>query len=92
MTLNLFLRQRSGREFCVKLGKSNAETLHMIENAYGTKGMRRATVFQWWKHFKARNIRVVDDTQSGGTSNVVMDVNIDIAEQMLKEDSRLSLR
>jgi hypothetical protein len=35
------------------------------------------TVFQWWKHFKAR--RVVDDAVCGKTSNAVAHANIDEA-------------
>jgi hypothetical protein len=35
---------------------------------------------------------VVDDTRSGRPSTAVTDVNIDKAEQLLKEDRRLSLR
>jgi hypothetical protein len=57
----------------MKLGKGNILTLEMLQNAYGTEAMRRATVFQWWQHFKARNISVVDDAQSGRPSIVVID-------------------
>jgi hypothetical protein len=53
--------------------------------------MSRATVFRWWKHFKDGNKRVVEDARSGRPSTAVTDVNIDEAEQLLK-DKRLSLR
>jgi hypothetical protein len=39
------LRKRSAKEFCMKLGISNADMLEMSQNAYGTEAMRRATVF-----------------------------------------------
>jgi hypothetical protein len=51
-------------EFCVKLGKSGNETLS------------RAAVFQWWRHFKDGNTRVINKARSGRPSTAVTDVNI----------------
>jgi hypothetical protein len=48
-------------------------------------------VFQWWKHFKDENKRVIDDGRSQRPCTAVTDVNSDKAEQLLK-DRRLSLR
>jgi hypothetical protein len=39
-------------EFCVQLGKSGSETLHLIHQAYGDDALRQAAVFKWWKHFR----------------------------------------
>jgi hypothetical protein len=42
--------------------------------------------------FQRRKLRVVDESRSGRRSTGVTDVNIDKAEQLLKEDTRLTLR
>jgi hypothetical protein len=83
------LRQRCVTEFCVKLRKSSEEMLKVLQTVYGTEAISQVTVFQWWKRFKERNKRMVDDTQSGRPSTAVTDVNTDKAEQLL-EDRRLS--
>ena len=54
------IRQRCVIEFCIKLGKSGNETLEMLLQAYGGETLSRAAVFQWWKHFKDGNTRVID--------------------------------
>jgi hypothetical protein len=75
----------------VKLRESSTEMLEMLQNAYRTEAMTQDTIFQLRKHFKATDIREVDNAQGGRPSNDVIDVNIYNAEQMLK-DRRLSLR
>jgi hypothetical protein len=64
----------------------------LLENAYATEAMSRATLFQWWNYCKARNTRVLDDAQCGRPSNADKGVNIDEANLMMKEERRLSLR
>jgi hypothetical protein len=64
----------------------------MLKNVNGTEAMSRATLFQWWKRFKARNTWVLDNGQRGRPSNVITSVNIDKAKLMLKDERRLSLR
>jgi hypothetical protein len=60
------IRQRCVIEFCVKLGKSGNETLEMLRQAYGGETLSRAAVFQWWRHFKDGNTRVIDKARSAG--------------------------
>jgi hypothetical protein len=75
----------------VNLRKSSAKTSGILKKTYGTEAMSRATVFQWWKHFKARHTGVLDNAQHGKPNNAVTGVNIDKAKLMLKE-RRLLLR
>jgi len=80
------IRQRCVIEFCVKRGKSGNETLEMLRQAYGGETLSRATVFQWWRHFKDGNMRVIDKARSGRPSTVVMDVNITKAAELLENE------
>jgi hypothetical protein len=50
--ISCVLRRRGALEIC---GKSSEETLEILQNAYGTEAMCRATVFRWWRHFKDGN-------------------------------------
>ena len=86
------IRQRCVIEFCVKLGKSGNETLEMLRQAYGGETLSGAAVFQWWRHFKDGNMRVINRARSGRPSTAVMDVNIAKAAELLKNDRRLTLR
>jgi hypothetical protein len=45
-------QQRCAIEFCVRLGRSESETLQLIHQAYGGDAMRRAAIFKWWKRFR----------------------------------------
>jgi len=86
------IQQRCVIEFCVKLGKSGNETLEMLQQAYGGETLSHAAVFQWWRHIKDGNSRVIDKACSGRPSTAVMDVNIAKAAELLENDRRLTLR
>ena len=86
------IRHRCVIECCVKLGKSGNETLEMLLQAYGGETLSCAAVFQWWRHFKDGNTRVIDKARSGRPSTAVTDVNIAKAAELLENDRRLKLR
>ena len=67
--------QRCVIEYCVKLGRSGNETLELLRQAYGGETLSRAAVFQWWRHFKDGNMRVISKARSGKPSTAVTDVN-----------------
>ena len=58
----------------------------MLLQAYGGETLSRAAVFQWWKHFKDGNTRVIDKAHSGRPSTAVMDVSIAKAVELLEND------
>jgi hypothetical protein len=52
-------------KFCVKLGKSAAETLEMLCETFGEHSLSRTAVFEWLSHFKAgRMFRVIKHQQN----------------------------
>ena len=68
---------QSGREeeryvikFCFKLGKNATETYGMLQTAFGTSCMNRASVFKWHKRFKEGNESVRDDERCGRSKDV----------------------
>jgi hypothetical protein len=62
------LEQRANIKFCVKLGKSGAETFEMIRRAYENLAMCRATCFEWFARFKRCRTSLEDDDRSGRPS------------------------
>ena len=86
------IRQRCVIQCCVKLGKSDNETLEMLWQADGGETLSGAALFPWWRHFKDGNTRVIDKARSGRPSTAVTDVNIAKAAEMLENDRRLTLR
>jgi len=45
--MDVKLEQRANIKFCVKLGKSGAETFEMIQRAYGNEAISRARCFEY---------------------------------------------
>ena len=60
------LEERYSIKFCFKLGKNNAtETYGMLQTAFGSSYMNRASVFEWHKRFKEARESVRDDVRCG---------------------------
>jgi hypothetical protein len=47
--------------FCVKLGKSTAQTPEMLHEALGEYSLSRTAVFDWHSRFKVGRVSVEDD-------------------------------
>jgi hypothetical protein len=46
------LEQRINIKFCVKIGKSDSETLSVLTVAYGEYAMKKMSAFEWHRRFK----------------------------------------
>ena len=55
------LEERYAIKFCFKLGKNATETYGILQTAFGTSCMNRASVFEWHKRFKEGRESVRDD-------------------------------
>jgi transposase len=66
-SMDMKLEQRANFKFCVKLGKSGAETFEMIR-AYGNEAMSRVTCYEWHACFKRGRTSLEDDERSGRPS------------------------
>ena len=61
----------------------------MLRHAHCGETLSGAAVFQWWRHFKDGNMRVINKARSGRPSTVVTEVNIAKAAGLLENDRRL---
>ncbi|GFX69229.1 HTH_48 domain-containing protein [Trichonephila clavipes] len=59
------IEQRYATKFGVRLGKSGASTLEMIQQAYGRERLSQAQVFRWHKMFKEGWESVEDEPRAG---------------------------
>jgi hypothetical protein len=70
------IKQHVGIKFCVKLSKSDTETLEMLYEAFGEHSLSRTVAFEWHSHFKAGQASVEDDESSGQPSMSKMTENV----------------
>ena len=64
------LEERYAINFCFKLGKNTTETYGMLQSAFGSSCMNRASVFEWHKRFKKGRESVRDDESCGKSKEV----------------------
>ena len=60
------LEEQYAKKFCFKLGKHATETYGILQTAFGTSYMNRASVFEWHKRFKEGLDSVMNDERCGG--------------------------
>ena len=59
------------QKFCFKLGKNATETYGMLQTAFRSSCINRASVFEWHKRFKEGRQSVRDDDEWCGRSKEV---------------------
>jgi transposase len=72
----------------VKLGKSATETLEMLCEAFGEHSLSQTAVFEWHSRFKAGQLSVEDDEQSGRPSTSKTTENVEKVREIIHEDHR----
>ena len=65
------LEEQYAIKLCFKLGKNATETYGMLQTAFGSSCMNRASVFEWDKRFKEGRKSVRDDERGCGRSKKV---------------------
>ena len=86
------IKQRVNIKFCVKLKKTPAETLQMINEVYGEDALSRTQVLQWHKNFREGRDDVHDEQRAGRPSTSHTDPNVQKVRDALNSDRRLSIR
>jgi len=86
------MEQRANIKFCVKLGKSGAETFEMIRRAYGNEAMSRARCFEWHARFKKGRTSLEEDESSGRPSTSSKPKNVETIRRLVHEDRRRTIK
>ena len=69
-------QQRVCTKFCFLLGKTAAETVTMLQEAFKEEAMSQARVYEWFSPFKCGDMSLEDQPQSGRPSTSSNDENI----------------
>ena len=64
------LEERYAIKLCFKLGKNATETYEMLQTAFRSSCMNRASDFEWHKRFKESRESVRDDEKCGRSKEV----------------------
>lgn len=86
------LEQRVCVKFCVANGFSAAETLRMLQKAFGEDSMSQNRTFVWHKDFKEGRESVSDMPRSGRPSTSTTDENIASVKNLVMENRSISIR
>ena len=84
--------QRITVKFCVKLGKSAAETFSVLNTAYGDVAMKRTACFKWHERFKGGRQSIDDDERPGRPSTSSDDPHVDKINTQVRANRRLTIR
>ena len=79
-------------KFCIANGISCAESLEMLQKAYGESTLWKTRAYEWYSELKSGRDVVKDLPRSGRPSTSSTEVNIDKVKEMVTENRYLNLR
>ena len=83
---------RSVIKFLLLEGKSAEEILTRLEQAYGSKGPARCTVYKWIAQFKGGRQSVDDNTEGRGRPEEIGQTKLDLCDELVKGNRRICIR
>ena len=81
-------KQRVCVKFCFLLGKSAAETVLMMQEAFKEEALSKIQVYEWYSHFKGGEMSCEDQLRSGRPSTYPNDVNLEKIRNAINADWR----
>jgi hypothetical protein len=90
--LSVNVEQRVNVKFCVKLGKSAAETYDLLKKFCGDGCRSHIQVLKWYKRFKERREETGDGQCSIHPSTSKTDANIEKVGEIVRQNRRLSIQ
>ena len=86
------IEQRICLKFCIPKGISCAESLKMLQKAFGESILSKKRANEWYSAFKSDRDVMQDLSRSGQPSTSSTEVNIAKVKEMVTENRHLSLR
>ena len=90
--MNEKIEQRICLKFCIANRISCAESLKMLQKAYGESTLSKTRAYEWYSALKSGRDVVKDLSRSGRPSTSSTEVNIDKVKEMVIENRHFSLR
>ena len=87
-----FVEQRSAIKFCLPNEISAAETLRMLQKAFGDSAMSKKNVYKWYNDFKEGRERVDDLERSGRPSTSTDEQHVNQIKELVLKNRRLTVR
>ena len=78
-------------KFCFLLGKSVAETVLMLQEAFKDEALSRTQVYQWYSHYKGGEMSCEDQPRSGRPSACRNDENLGKGHNAIRADHRWTI-
>jgi len=86
------LEQRYCVKFCVKLGDSQARTVHKVQQAFGDEAMSAARIKVWYNRFKDGRTSVESKARSGRPSTSRNEAVVDQVRSLVMQIRRITIR
>ena len=89
------IRERNSEcasDFVQILGKSDTETLEMIQQGFGDQSLSRTQVFRWHARFKAGRTSVDDDEHTGRPTSCTTPETVARIQEIIRQDRRRTIR
>lgn len=90
--MSTFVEQRFCIKFCFRNEFSAADTLRMVQKAFGEQVMSKKNVYKWYKDFQDGRERVEDEERSGRPSTSTDEAHINKVKELVLKDRRLTIR
>ena len=90
-TISEFVEQRSAIEFCLRNEISVAETLRMLQKAFGDLSISQKNVYKWYKDFKEGRERVDDLDRPRQASTSTDEQHVNQIKELVHKNRRLTI-
>ena len=84
-------KQRVFMKFCFLLGKSAAETVLMLQEAFKEETLSKTQLYEWYSRFKGGEMSCEDQPRSGRTSTCRNDENLEKVRSAINADRRRAI-
>lgn len=91
-TMSEIIQQRSFIKVCVRNEISAAETLRMLQKAFGEETLSKSRVYEWYKMFKEGRESVEDDARPGRPSTSTDEQHVAKIKELVLQNRRLTTR
>jgi len=83
--------QRVCVKFCFLLGKSAAETVLMMQEAFKEEAVSKTQMYEWYSRFRGGDLSCEDQPRSGRLASCRSDENLEKARNAISADSRWTI-